>query len=56
MCSSARTHNFFNHTQWNAAQTTYPYAGVGNYGNVPFGQATGARKARILQVGLKLAF
>jgi hypothetical protein len=36
--------NFFNHTQWNGAQTTYPY--------VPFGQAPGARGARILQVGL----
>jgi hypothetical protein len=48
--------NFFNHTQWNGAQTTFPYASVGNYGNVPFGQATGAREARILQVGLKLAF
>lgn len=29
---------------------------VGNYGNVAFGQATGAREARILQVGAKLAF
>lgn len=48
--------NFFNHTQWNGAQTVYPYAPVGNYGNVPFGQATGAREARILQVGAKLAF
>lgn len=48
--------NFFNHTQWNGAQTTFPYATVGNYGNVPFGQATGAREARILQVGLKLSF
>lgn len=48
--------NFFNHTQWNGAQTTFPYASVGNYGNIPFGQATGAREARILQVGLKLAF
>ncbi len=48
--------NFFNHTQWNGAQTTFPYAPVGNYGNVPFGQASGAREARILQVGLKLAF
>jgi hypothetical protein len=48
--------NFFNHTQWNSAQTTYPYAPVANYGNVPFGQAAGAREARILQVGLKLAF
>ena len=48
--------NFFNHTQWNGAQTVYPYSPVGNYGNVPFGQATGAREARILQVGVKLAF
>lgn len=48
--------NFFNHTQWNGVQTTFPYASVGNYGNIPFGQATGAREARILQVGLKLAF
>jgi hypothetical protein len=48
--------NTFNHTQWNGAQTTYPYATVGNYGNVPFGQATGAREARIMQVALKLAF
>lgn len=52
----ADAYNVFNHTQWNGAQTTFPYAGVGNYGNVPFGQATGAREARILQVGLKLAF
>ena len=48
--------NTFNHTQWNGTQTTYPYATVGNYGNVPFGQATGAREARIMQVALKLAF
>lgn len=48
--------NVFNHTQWNGVQTTYPYATVGNYGNVPFGQATGAREARIMQVALKLAF
>jgi len=48
--------NAFNHTQWNGTQTTYPYAPVGNYGNVPFGQATGAREARITQIALKLAF
>jgi len=52
----ADAYNFFNHTQWNGAQATFPYASVTNYGNVPFGQATGAREARILQVGLKLAF
>lgn len=48
--------NAFNHTQWNGAQTTYPFASVGNYGNIPFGSATGAREARIMQVGLKLQF
>jgi hypothetical protein len=48
--------NALNHTQWNAIQTTYPYASVGNYGNIPFGSAAGAREARILQVALKLQF
>jgi hypothetical protein len=48
--------NTFNHTQWNGAQTVYPYASVGNYGNIPFGSATGAREARIMQVALKLQF
>jgi Carboxypeptidase regulatory-like domain len=48
--------NALNHTQWNAVQTVYPYAVVGNYGNIPFGEAAGAREARIMQVGLKLAF
>jgi hypothetical protein len=45
-----------NHTQWNGAQTVYPYASVGNYGNIPFGSATGAREVRIMQVALKLQF
>jgi hypothetical protein len=48
--------NAFNHTQWTGAQTTYPFASVGNYGNIPFGSAKGAREARILQVAIKLAF
>jgi hypothetical protein len=48
--------NAFNHTQWTGAQTTYPFASVGNYGNIPFGSATGAREARIMQVALKLQF
>jgi hypothetical protein len=48
--------NALNHTQWNGAQATYPYASVGNYGNIPFGSATGAREARIMQVALKLQF
>lgn len=52
----ADAYNAWNHTQWNGAQTTYPYATVGNYGNIPFGEVTGAREARILQVGLKLLF
>jgi hypothetical protein len=48
--------NSLNHAQWNSAQTVYPYAAVGNYGNIPFGSATGAREARIMQVALKLKF
>lgn len=48
--------NALNHTRWNAIQTTYPYASVGNYGNIAFGSAAGARDARILQVALKLQF
>ena len=52
----ADAYNAFNHTQWNGVQTVYPYASVGNYGNIPFGEVTGAREARIGQLGLKLAF
>jgi hypothetical protein len=48
--------NAFNHTQWNGTQTVYPYAAVGNYGNLPFGQVTGAREARITQLAFKVAF
>ena len=48
--------NAFNHTQWNGTQTVYPYAAVGNYGNLPFGQVTGAREARITQLALKVVF
>jgi hypothetical protein len=47
--------NAFNHTQWNGAQTTYPQ-GAGNLGEVPFGEVTGAREARIGQVAAKLVF
>jgi hypothetical protein len=50
--------NALNHTQWDAAQTTYPYgpSASGAYGNIPFGQVSGAREARIMQLGFKLAF
>lgn len=47
----ADSFNAFNHTQWNAAQTVYP-----NANGIPFGQASGAREARITQVSLKLSF
>lgn len=43
--------NAFNHTQWNGVQTSGP-----NPSGVAFGQATGAREARITQVSLKLSF
>jgi len=53
--------NAFNHTQWNAVQTTYPngsypYGNAANYGNIPFGQVASAREARIGQMGLKVVF
>ena len=38
--------NFFNHTQWTGFQT--------NVNNSRFGQVTGARDARVTQLGLKL--
>jgi hypothetical protein len=44
----AEFYNLFNHTQFNAYGTTL---GVGN-----FGQATGARDARTIQLGLRLYF
>jgi hypothetical protein len=48
--------NALNHSQWTGVQTIYPYASVGNYGNIPFGQVTGSREARITQLALKIAF
>ncbi len=48
--------NAFNHTQWTGTQTSYPYSYNYQYGNIPFGQVTGAREARIGQLALKLAF
>jgi hypothetical protein len=45
--------NVFNHTQWNAVQTNYYLGGDPIYF---FGHATGAREARIGQLGLKLFF
>lgn len=31
--------NTLNPTQWDAVQTVYPYAAVGNYGTIPFGRS-----------------
>ena len=44
--------NALNHTQWTGAQTIYPNDSNG----IPFGQATGAREARIAQISFKLSF
>ncbi|MFY9644307.1 MAG: hypothetical protein WAK29_03965, partial [Terriglobales bacterium] len=44
--------NALNHTQWTGAQTIYPNDSNG----IPFGQATGAREARIGQISFKLSF
>lgn len=50
--------NVFNHTQWNAVQTTYPFGSSANYayGNIPFGQVSGVREARIGQLAAKIVF
>jgi hypothetical protein len=42
--------NVFNHSQWTGAQTANDYSGE------QFGQATGAREARITQVSMKVSF
>jgi hypothetical protein len=46
--------NALNHTQWNGAQTYQTKTGTRS--GVPFGAATGAREARIVQLAVKLAF
>jgi hypothetical protein len=46
--------NVLNHTQWNGAQTYQTKTGTRS--GIPFGAATGAREARILQLAFKLAF
>jgi len=46
----ADAYNAFNHTQWTGAETTNMYSGQ------QFGQATGAREARITQLSMKLSF
>jgi hypothetical protein len=43
-------YNAFNHTQWTGAETTNMYSGQ------QFGQATGAREARITQISMKVSF
>jgi hypothetical protein len=46
----ADMYNAFNHTQWNAVSTQYNgYTG-------PFGQVTGSREGRIIQLAAKVAF
>lgn len=46
----ADAYNAFNHSQWTGAQTANEYSGQ------QFGQATGAREARITQVSMKISF
>ena len=46
--------NSLNHTQWTGAATTLNKNGLSN--GVPFGAATGAREARILQLAGKIVF
>ncbi len=44
--------NALNHTQWNGLNTTYPSSNP----QFPFGSVSGAREARIGQVGAKIVF
>ncbi|MBB5340173.1 TonB-dependent receptor [Tunturiibacter gelidoferens] len=50
----ADAYNALNHTQWNGAQTYQTKTGTRS--GIPFGAATNAREARILQLAVKLAF
>lgn len=49
-------YNAFNHTQFNAWNTAARYDANGNQINSQFGQATGAFKPRIIQLGATLYF
>ncbi len=46
----ADMYNAFNHTQWNAISTQL------NGFTGPFGQVTGSREGRIIQLAAKIAF
>lgn len=50
------TYNSFNHTQFNAVNTTGRFDAAGNQVNARFGQYTGSADARRLVLGLKLYF
>jgi len=45
--------NAFNHTQWNAVSTVYPFD---PNTNIPFGQVEGSREGRIIQLAAKVSF
>lgn len=52
----AEMYNAFNHTQFNAWDTTARFDPVGNQVNARFGQATAAQDARIIQLSLRAYF
>ena len=52
----AEAYNLFNHTQFNAINSAARFDGAGNQINSQFGQATGARQPRVLQLGATLFF
>jgi hypothetical protein len=50
------TYNTLNHTQFNALNTTAQFNTLGQQINGQFLQPTGARPARIMQLGMRLSF
>jgi hypothetical protein len=49
-------YNAFNHTQFNAVDTTARFDAAGNQTNARFGQVTGTRLERRMQLGLRFSF
>ena len=49
-------YNLFNHTQWNAVDTTARFDAAGAQVNTRFGQVTGARNPRQMQGSLRFSF
>ena len=49
-------YNAFNHTQFSGVDSTARFDPQGNQVNARFGQVTGARGARVMQMSLRITF